>query len=71
MNPIPPCPWIAFSQANTAVSPANAFAARHARAVGAQALRLEVSHENARARAAYIGAGFVAETRDLMTLRLV
>ena len=48
-----------------------AFAAGHARAVGAQALRLEVSHENARARAAYIGAGFVAETRDLMTLRLV
>lgn len=47
-----------------------AFAAAHARAVGAQALRLEVSHENARARAAYHRAGFVAETRDLMTLRL-
>ncbi len=47
-----------------------AFAAGHARAVGAGALRLEVSRANARALAAYRRAGFVAETRDLMTLRL-
>lgn len=45
------------------------FAARQARAAGAQALRLEVSRENHRARAAYHRVGFVAETRDLMTLR--
>ena len=34
------------------------------------ALRLEVAHENTRARAAYARAGFRAETRDLMTLRV-
>ena len=47
-----------------------AFAEQQARAAGAQALRLEVSRENSRARSAYLRAGFVAETRDLMTLRL-
>lgn len=47
-----------------------AFAAARARETGAHALRLEVSHENHRARAAYLRAGFVAEARDLMTLRL-
>jgi ribosomal protein S18 acetylase RimI-like enzyme len=46
------------------------FAVHQARAAGAQALRLEVSRENHRAQAAYRRAGFVAETRDLMTLRL-
>lgn len=46
------------------------FAARQARESGAQALRLEVSRENHRALAAYRRVGFVAETRDLMTLRL-
>lgn len=47
-----------------------AFAAAKAREAGAHALRLEVSRENARARAAYLRAGFRAESRDLMTLRL-
>jgi ribosomal protein S18 acetylase RimI-like enzyme len=46
------------------------FAKHQARAAGAEALRLEVSHGNSRAQAAYRRAGFVAETRDLMTLRL-
>lgn len=47
-----------------------AFAAGHAKTAGAHALRLEVAHANPRARAAYERAGFAAETRDLMTLRL-
>lgn len=47
-----------------------AFAADHARTIGAHALRLEVAHANPRARRAYENAGFRAETRDLMTLRL-
>lgn len=46
------------------------FAVEQARASGAQALRLEVSRANTRAQAAYLRAGFVAETRDLMTLRI-
>lgn len=45
-------------------------AATWARSHGAKALRLEVSHENARARRVYEAAGFTAQTRDLMTLRL-
>lgn len=47
-----------------------AFAAERARHGGAGALRLEVAHENTHARATYARAGFRAETRDLMTLRL-
>jgi Acetyltransferases, including N-acetylases of ribosomal proteins len=47
-----------------------AFAADHARRSGAHALRLEVSRHNPRAQATYLRAGFVPETRDLMTLRL-
>jgi len=46
------------------------FAVAQARGSGAQALRLEVSRLNTRAQAAYRRAGFVAESRDLMTLRL-
>ena len=46
------------------------FAARQARVAGAQALRLEVSRENHRAQTVYRRLGFIAETRDLMTLRL-
>lgn len=46
------------------------FAAGVARDTGAQALRLEVAHENHRARGTYRRAGFATETRDLMTLRL-
>lgn len=51
-------------------SRALAFAAAHARTIGAHALRLEVAHANPRARRAYENAGFRTETRDLMTLRL-
>jgi GNAT superfamily N-acetyltransferase len=47
-----------------------AFAAEHARATGAHALRLEVSRQNHRARETYARHGFTTETRDLMTLRL-
>lgn len=46
------------------------FAAEYARSAGAQALRLEVAHANSRARRVYENAGFMAETRALMTLRL-
>lgn len=46
------------------------FATAQARSLGAGALRLEVSHENRRARAMYRRAGFTVEKRDLMTLRL-
>jgi GNAT superfamily N-acetyltransferase len=46
------------------------FAADWARAQGAKALRLEVSHENTRARALYRQAGLEAQARDLLTLRL-
>lgn len=47
-----------------------AFAVEQARQSGAHALRLEVSRHNPRAQATYLRAGFVPETRDLMTLRL-
>lgn len=47
-----------------------AFAAASARASGAAVLRLEVSRKNARARALYERAGFVAEDRDFLTWRL-
>lgn len=46
------------------------FAAAWARERGAKALRLEVAHENGRARALYARAGLTAQARDLMTLRL-
>lgn len=46
------------------------FVAEWARGQGAKALRLEVAHENARARATYTKGGFEAHARDLMTRRL-
>jgi GNAT superfamily N-acetyltransferase len=46
------------------------FAAAQARGSGARCLRLEVARANARARAVYAAAGFQAETRELLTLRL-
>ena len=46
------------------------FAAEWAREHGAKALRLEVAHENARARAVYVKAGLAAHARDFMTRRL-
>ena len=46
------------------------FAAAWARERGAKALRLEVAHENARARATYAKAGLEAHARDFMTRRL-
>lgn len=46
------------------------FAAAWAREHGAKALRLEVAHENERARAVYAKAGLEAHARDFMTRRL-
>lgn len=46
------------------------FAAGWARERGAKALRLEVAHENTRARATYAKAGLEAHARDFMTRRL-
>ncbi len=46
------------------------FAVAWARAHEAKALRLEVAHENPRARHLYRKTGLEAQTRDPMTLRL-
>jgi ribosomal protein S18 acetylase RimI-like enzyme len=46
------------------------LAAAWAREQGAKALRLEVAHENTRARATYAKAGLEAHARDFMTRRL-
>ena len=47
-----------------------ALAEKEARARGMHALRLEVARKNFRALQAYLRYGYVAEDRDLMTLRL-
>jgi GNAT superfamily N-acetyltransferase len=46
------------------------LAADWAREAGAQVVRLEVNHHNARAKALYLGCGYVDDRRDLLTLDL-
>ncbi len=59
-------PWRGRGEGRRAVE----FALEWARARGAKALRLEVAHENGRARALYARAGLVGQARDLLTRRL-
>lgn len=47
-----------------------ALAADWARRAGAQVVRLEVNHHNARAKALYLSCGYADDQRDILTLDL-